>query len=279
MATRRDILQWMATGSVTAAVPLIIGVDEVEAGQQKPSLDAGKPLVQQYSIRRSGDRGTADYGWLKAKHSFSFASYRDPKHMGFRSLRVMNEDVIQGGRGFPMHPHWDMEIITYILDGSLQHRDSLGNGSIIKPGEIQKMSAGSGIRHSEFNPASDKPVHLLQIWMTPNKRGIKPGYQQQIIPQVSSPNPVRLIASPTGEQGSVSIQQDARVYACQMSYGQQMQFESKPHRHIWIQVARGSVTINKQVLNQGDGFNSSSVGWIKATANQARTELLLFDLS
>lgn len=283
MTTRRDVLQMMAMVGAQVTVPTVMGLNEAEAEQANPGKSNNRVQlvrrpIQTFNVRKSEDRGMANHGWLLAKHSFSFANYRDPKHMGFRSLRVMNEDRIQAGRGFPMHPHWDMEILTFILDGALEHKDSIGNGSIIKPGEIQKMSAGSGIRHSEFNPSSDKPVHLLQIWLYPDKRGIKPGYQQQVIPQISSPDPVRLIASPNGANNSVTIQQDARIYACRMSNSQHMHFEVKPTRHVWIQVAKGSVTINKKVLKQGDGFSTSDVGWIFAQANQ-QSELLVFDLA
>lgn len=283
MSTRRDVLQMMAVVGAQVAVPTILGVNDAEAEHiqktgAKNKVHLLRRPIQNFNVRKSEERGTANHGWLLAKHSFSFANYRDPKHMGFRSLRVMNEDVIQPGRGFPMHPHWDMEILTFILEGALEHKDSIGNGSVIKPGEIQKMSAGSGIRHSEFNPSSDKPVHLLQIWLFPNKRGIKPNYSQQIIPQISSPDPVRLIASPNGAKGSVVLQQDARIYACKMSNSQHMRFEVKPKRHVWIQVAKGGITVNKQVLKQGDGFSTSDTGWIFAQANQT-TELLVFDLA
>jgi redox-sensitive bicupin YhaK (pirin superfamily) len=173
------------------------------------------------TIRRSEERGGGDYGWLNTRHSFSFDTYYDPKLMGFRSLRVINEDWVQPGQGFPMHPHRDMEIITYVLEGALEHRDSLGTGSAIRPGDGQRMSAGSGIRHSEANPSKTDPVHLLQIWITPNQHGLKPSYEQKAFPAEEKRGKLRLIAGPSGEDGSVTIHQDARLYVALLSPGQQ----------------------------------------------------------
>ncbi len=255
------------------------------APQETPSshtTNATQPQVKipvrHLQIRRSAERGHFDFGWLQTHHSFSFGRYWDPKHMGFRALRVINEDWIRPSMGFPMHPHRDMEIITYILSGALQHRDSIGNGSVIRPGEIQRMSAGRGIRHSEFNPSGLESVHLLQIWLLPDRQGHTPSYAQQLIPQISTPDPVRLIASPDGQLGSITLHQDVRLYACHLANQQQMHFEVRPQRHAWVQIAHGNLTVNGQVLRAGDGFSTSDNGWIMAYANEA-SELLLFDLA
>src|SRR4051812_14975635 len=205
------------------------------------------------ALRKSNERGHADHGWLDSYHSFSFADYHDPKHMGFASLRVINEDVVQPGKGFGTHGHRDMEIITYILAGALEHRDSMGNGSVIRPGDVQRMTAGTGVSHSEFNPSPTEPCHLLQIWIMPNARNLTPGYEQKFFADDERQGKLRLIASPAGEEGAVSINQDARVYASLLDAGQSLNHVIDQNRSAWLQLARGSVAVNDAKLSAGDG--------------------------
>ncbi|MGC2185275.1 MAG: pirin family protein [Terriglobales bacterium] len=229
------------------------------------------------NIRRSAERGGGDFGWLKTQHSFSFDTYHDPRFMGFRSLRVINEDWVQAGHGFPMHPHRDMEIITYVLDGALEHKDSLGNGSIIRPGDGQRMSAGTGVRHSEANSSKTEAAHLLQIWILPDRRGHEPGYEQKAFPEAEKRGKLRLIASPDGNDGSVTIHQDARLYVSLLQPGQEVKHELGKGRYAWLQIAKGAVELNGHSLNQGDGAAISDEQRliVKATEN---AEVLLFDL-
>jgi len=229
-------------------------------------------------IRPAEKRGHFDFGWLNTYHSFSFGDYYDPSHMGFRSLRVINEDVVQRGRGFPRHGHRDMEIFTYILQGALQHRDSMGNGSIIRPGDVQRMSAGTGVTHSESNASPDEPVHLLQIWILPAEEGITPGYEEKRFPEDEKLNKLRLIISPDAAEGSVTIHQDARVYASVLEAGQQVSHALESGRHAWLQVAAGSVRLNDTQLNQGDGAAVSEEKDITIVAGEP-AEILLFDLA
>jgi quercetin 2,3-dioxygenase len=229
-------------------------------------------------IRRARDRGHFDHGWLDTSHTFSFADYHDPDHMGFRSLRVINEDRVAPGRGFGTHPHRDMEIITYVLEGSLQHRDSMGNGSVIVPGEVQHMSAGTGVLHSEFNPSRTEPVHLLQIWILPDRNGVAPGYGQKTFPRDARLNRFCLVASPDGRDGSISIHQDAALHATILEPGRSLVWEVRPGRHAWIQVARGALSANDQKLAAGDGASTSAPGSIALAASQ-ESELLVFDLA
>jgi redox-sensitive bicupin YhaK (pirin superfamily) len=230
------------------------------------------------NIRRSNERGGGDHGWLKTHHTFSFDQYYDPKFTNFRSLRVMNEDWVAPGQGFPMHPHRDMEIITYVLEGGIQHNDSLGNGSIIRPGDGQRMSAGSGVRHSEANPSETDPVHLLQIWIMPDRQGHKPGYEQKAFPEAEKRGKLRVIASPDGQDGSVTIHQDARLYVSLLSPGQEVQHPLAKGRFAWLQVAKGAVELNGKRLEQGDGaaVESEASLTIKGTKE---AEVLLFDLA
>jgi redox-sensitive bicupin YhaK (pirin superfamily) len=230
------------------------------------------------TIRRSHERGGGDFGWLNTRFSFSFDQYYDPRFMGFRSLRVINEDRVQGGHGFPMHPHRDMEIITYLLEGAIEHKDSLGNGSIIRPGDGQRMSAGTGVRHSEANPSKTEEAHLLQIWILPDRKGHEPGYEQKAFPEAEKQGKLRLIASPNGQDGSVTIHQDARLYASLLKLGQQVEHKLDNGRYAWLQVAKGAVEVNGLNLNQGDGAAVSEEKQlsIKGTAN---AEVLLFDLA
>jgi redox-sensitive bicupin YhaK (pirin superfamily) len=229
-------------------------------------------------IRPDTERGGGDFGWLNTKHSFSFAKYHDPRYMGFRSLRVMNEDWVQGGHGFPMHPHRDMEIITYVLEGALEHKDSMGNGSTIRPGDGQRMSAGAGVRHSEANSSKTEAAHLLQIWILPDRRGHEPGYEQKAFPEAEKQGRLRLIASPDGKDGSVTIHQDAKLYASLLKPGQEVKYKLEKGRYAWLQVAKGAVELNGQRLKQGDGAAVSEEPQLAVTGVQD-AEILLFDLA
>lgn len=229
-------------------------------------------------LRKSADRGHADHGWLKTFHTFSFADYYDPKHMGFRALRVINEDRVQPKQGFPTHPHRDMEIITYVLEGALEHQDSMGNGSIIRPGEVQRMSAGTGITHSEFNHSGSELVHFLQIWIFPDQKGVTPGYEQKVFPDVEKLNKLRLIACRDGREGAVSIYQDVNLYAALLEPGAEIRHVIPAGRFAWLQVACGSVEINGLPLQQGDGAAVSEEHQVLITGRE-KAEVLLFDLA
>ena len=229
-------------------------------------------------VRKSSERGHLNFGWLDTYHTFSFGEYYDPRHMGFRTLRVINEDFVSPGRGFPTHGHSDMEIITYILEGALEHRDSMGNGSVIRPGDVQRMSAGTGVRHSEKNPSAEEPVHLLQIWILPAEGGIRPGYEQKSFAEGERRGRLRLVASPDGGGGSVTIHQDARLYSTRLAAGQSVEHELRPGRHAWAQVARGAVELNGQSLARGDGAAASEEARLVITAGEP-AEVLLFDLN
>jgi quercetin 2,3-dioxygenase len=229
------------------------------------------------TIRPAKERGHADHGWLDTWHTFSFSDYYDPSFMGFRTLRVINEDFVAPGHGFPTHPHRDMEIITYVLQGALQHRDSLGTGSIIRPGEVQRMSAGTGVRHSEANPSAEEAVHLLQIWIEPAKKGIAPGYEQKVFGDAEKRGRLRLVASPDGADGSVTIHQDARVYATLLGPGQQAVHTLAAGRHAWLHVARGSLTLNGEHLGTSDGAAITGESVLTLVGDQD-AEALLFDL-
>ena len=229
-------------------------------------------------IRRSHERGHADHGWLDTRFTFSFADYFDPEHVQFRTLRVMNDDRVAGGGGFPTHPHRDMEIVTYVLDGALAHKDSMGNGSVIKPGDVQYMSAGSGVTHSEFNASETEPVHLYQIWMFPEKKGLKPQYDQKSFSAAEKRGKLRLVASPDGRDGSVKIRQDNDLYVTVLGSGESVKHQLEPDRHAYVQVARGSVKLNGEKLEAGDGVALSEEASIELTGvNDA--EVLLFDLA
>ncbi|HXE92119.1 MAG TPA: pirin family protein [Terriglobales bacterium] len=229
-------------------------------------------------LRPAAERGHANHGWLDTWHTFSFDTYHEPEHMGFRALRVINEDFVAPGAGFPMHPHRDMEIVTYVLEGALQHKDSLGNGSIIRPGDGQRMSAGSGILHSEFNASKTEPVHLLQIWIRPERRGLEPGYEQKEFPLEEKRGRLRPIAARDGREGAVTIHQDVTLYASTLAPGQQVEHTLTPGRHAWLQVARGAVALNGTGLNQGDGAAVSEEEKLTIRAEQD-AEILLFDLA
>ncbi|HLV20319.1 MAG TPA: pirin family protein [Polyangiaceae bacterium] len=230
------------------------------------------------SIRRSEERGHADHGWLDSRHTFSFASYYDPRHMGFRALRVINEDRVAPGAGFPTHAHRDMEIISYVLEGAIAHKDSTGHAEVLRPGEVQRMSAGKGVSHSEFNASNREPLHFLQIWILPERAGIEPGYEQRAFPAADRSNRWRLVASPTGEEGSLTIHQDVRLYAALVDPGITLEQALERGRHAWLQVARGSVQLEGERLEPGDGAAISEVERVRVTALEP-AELLLFDLA
>jgi len=230
------------------------------------------------TIRKADERGKTALGWLDSRHSFSFGDYYDPAHMGFRTLRVINDDRVAPGGGFPTHGHRDMEIITYVLDGALEHRDSLGNGSVIRPGEAQRMSAGTGIEHSEMNHSRAEPVRFLQIWILPERRGLPPGYEQRAVPGEERRGKLALIAAPPGGGGAVRLHQDAKVYASVLEPGKRVTHALPPGRHAWVQVARGGIALNDQPLGEGDGAAVSDEQALEITSPRGG-ELLLFDLA
>ncbi len=229
------------------------------------------------AIRRSADRGRASLGWLDSRHTFSFADYHDPEHMGFGALRVINEDRVVPGAGFPRHGHQDMEILSYVLDGALEHKDSLGTGSIIRPGNVQRMSAGTGIQHSEFNSSKTEPVHFLQIWILPAVKGIAPGYEQKTF-ALDGTQGLRLVATGGGRDGALTVHQDVDVYAGRLAQGETLTHRLRPERLGWLQVARGSITLNGLALDAGDGAaveGETELG-VRAVDN---AEVLLFDMT
>ena len=230
------------------------------------------------TIRRSAERGHFDHGWLDTYHTFSFDQYHDPAHVHFRSLRVINEDRVAPAHGFPMHAHRDMEIITYILSGELEHRDSMGNGSVIRPGDVQRMTAGTGVRHSEFNPSRTAACHLLQIWILPNARDLTPGYEQKFFAADERKGQLRLIAAADGHDGAVSIHQDAGVYASLLSSGESITHQLTEGRQAWLQLARGAIRINDETLQVGDGAALSDESELMIRAEED-SEFLLFDLA
>jgi quercetin 2,3-dioxygenase len=229
-------------------------------------------------IRKAKERGHFNFGWLDTYHMFSFGDYYDPSFMGFRDLRVINEDFVHAGRGFPTHSHRDMEIITYILEGALEHRDSMGNGSVIRPGDVQRMTAGTGVSHSEANPSPEDLVHLLQIWIMPQKQGLKPGYEQKFFSDDQKQGSLCLIASADGRDGSVTVHQDVSVYCALLDNGQALKYQLASNRHAWIQVARGGVVVNSETLDQGDGAAVSGESELVIGVRQP-AEFLLFDLA
>ncbi|MET0534320.1 MAG: pirin family protein [Steroidobacter sp.] len=229
------------------------------------------------NIRRSNERGYADHGWLKSFHTFSFADYYDPEHVQFGALRVINEDRVDAGMGFGTHGHRDMEIISYVLDGELAHKDSMGTGATIRPGDVQRMSAGRGVQHSEFNPSAEKPAHFLQIWIMPNQRGVTPSYEQKHFAAEEKRGKLRLIASSDGADGSVRIHQNAKVYAGLFDGAEQAELAIAADRQAYAHVARGSITVNGTVLNAGDAVGLSDVSSLSLTKG-ADAEVLVFDL-
>ncbi len=228
-------------------------------------------------IRRAGERGHAEHGWLDSFHTFSFADYQDPQHMGFRALRVINEDRVEAGRGFGVHGHKDMEILSYVLEGSLQHKDSLGTGSVIVPGDVQRMSAGTGVTHSEMNASKTEPVHFLQIWIVPDRPGHAPGYEQKAFSPAERQGKLRLVASPDGSLGSLTVHQDAKLFAGTFGEGEHASYDLAEGRHAWVHVARGTIELNGQRLTAGDAAAISSRGTLKIEG-KGSGEVLLFDL-
>jgi redox-sensitive bicupin YhaK (pirin superfamily) len=233
--------------------------------------------VSMNNVRRSAERGFADHGWLKSFHTFSFADYFDPQHIEFGPLRVINEDRVQAGAGFGTHPHRDMEIISYVLSGELAHKDSMGNGSTIRPGDVQRMSAGSGVRHSEFNPSADAPAHFLQIWIQPDVRNIEPSYEEKRFPPEDKRGRLRLIVSPDRAEGSLLIHQDARVYAGLFDDAESAELSIEPGRQIYIHVARGRLTANQVPLEAGDALKVTKEAHVKIEQGRD-AEVLVFDL-
>lgn len=230
------------------------------------------------TIRQADERGHADHGWLNSYHTFSFANYYDPKHMGFRALRVINEDRVQPGQGFGTHPHQDMEIISYVLEGGLEHKDSMGTGSVIRPGDVQRMSAGTGVTHSEFNTSKSELVHFLQIWLLPGKNGIQPSYEQKAFPRDQKQGRLKLVASPDGRDGSVTIHTDACLYAGLFGQGEGGSLKLATGRHGWVHIARGSARINGRELNAGDAVALSQEPSVAVEGVDA-SEVLVFDLA
>lgn len=229
------------------------------------------------SIRKAEERGGADHGWLNTRHTFSFADYHDERHMGFRDLRVINEDRVRPGEGFPTHAHRDMEILSWVLSGALEHNDSLGNGSVIRPGELQRMSAGTGVRHSERNPSATDPLHFLQIWVLPEKNGLAPGYEQKSFPESERFGRWQLLASPDGRDGSLTIHQDVLLSAAIWKGGESIPYAIAPGRAAWIQVSKGSLSLDGRALRSGDGAAVTKEAAIELSGEKG-AEALLFDL-
>ncbi len=230
------------------------------------------------AVRPAAERGHADHGWLDTRHTFSFASYHDPRHMGFRSLRVINEDRVRPAEGFGTHAHRDMEILTWVLEGALEHKDNMGNGSVIRPGDLQRMSAGTGVTHSEFNPSREAGVHFLQIWLLPRERGLPPGYEQKRFPQEERRGRLRLIAAGDGRDGAVTIHQNADLWTALLQPNESVCHALAPGRYAWLHVARGAVSLNGSALGAGDGAEVSAEPELEIAA-AARAEVLVFDLA
>ncbi len=230
------------------------------------------------NVQNAEERGVADLGWLKSRHSFSFGHYHDPGHMGFRTLRVINDDRVEPGQGFGTHPHQDMEIISYVIEGAVEHKDSMGNGSVVRPGDVQRMSAGTGVQHSEFNPSDKEKVHFLQIWILPERKGLEPSYAQKRFVEEDKLNRLCLVSSRDGRNGSVTIYQDVDLYATVLESGHRSHQTVKPTRHIWVQVIDGHVTVNGAELRMGDGAAISDAASLTVDA-VTTTEFLVFDLA
>ena len=231
------------------------------------------------TLRKAEERGRANFGWLDSRHSFSFGHYYDENHMGFGPLRVINDDRVAGGGGFPTHPHGDMEIVSYVLEGALAHKDSIGTGSVIRPGDVQRMSAGSGIRHSEFNASKTDPVHFLQIWIVPERPGLEPGYEQKTFTPEEKRNRLRLVGSRDGRDGSVTIHQDVDFYATLLGDGASVSHTLKGGRNAWVQVASGTATLNGEQLHPGDGVAVSEPGTLELVGASEEAEILVFDMA
>jgi quercetin 2,3-dioxygenase len=230
-------------------------------------------------VRPAKERGHATHGWLDTWHTFSFADYHDERHMGFRALRVLNDDTVQPGQGFARHGHRDMEIVSYVLEGALAHKDNMGNGSTIVPGDVQYMSAGTGVLHSEFNASAKEPVHFVQIWIVPDRAGYAPRYGQIRVEKSDKTNRLRLIASPDGADGSLAIRQDARLYASVLEAGAEKSFILPKGRHLWVQALRGTVDVSGRALSAGDGLSASDEAAFAFRASKGEAEFLVFDLA
>jgi redox-sensitive bicupin YhaK (pirin superfamily) len=267
----------MGIGSLSA---LVLGNAAGEEGERTGKQDdpPKKKETPMITLRRSEERGHAEHGWLDSYHTFSFASYYDPHHMGFGALRVINEDRVQPGQGFGTHPHRDMEIISYVLSGALEHKDSMGTGSVIRPGDVQRMSAGTGVTHSEFNGSRSELVHFLQIWIVPEERNLRPSYEQKRFTDEDKRGKLRLIASRDGRDGSVTIHQDASLYATILGAGQEVRHRLAPGRSAWVHVARGEIAIDGKVLRAGDAAAVTDQGEV-VLEGHGEGEALLFDLS
>ena len=279
--SRRDVMKSAAAAAGAASLSACAGGVKAQPGASPiVTASAGAPVpASGLRVRPAAERGGGDHGWLRTQHSFSFADYYDPRHMGFRALRVINEDHIAPGQGFPMHPHRDMEIITYVLAGALEHRDTLGNGGVIRPDTLQRMSAGRGIFHSEFNPQREDPVHLLQIWIQPDERGVAPGYGERAFPLDDRRNRLRLVASPDGADGSIAIHASTRLFASILEPGRTVAHAVEPGRYAWVQVARGRVDVQGTPLAAGDGLAVTAPGTLALAAGAAGAEVLVFDLA
>lgn len=262
----------LAGGALLSRRPRI--AEEAGASQLQQEREERQAMIY---VRSGEERGHANHGWLDTHHTFSFADYYDPDFMGFRSLRVINEDTVAGRRGFGMHPHRDMEIITYVLGGEVEHRDSMGTRAVIKPGEVQRMTAGTGVLHSEMNP-SDVPLHLLQIWIVPSETGLKPGYEQKAFDAKERQGRFRVVASPDGREGSLTVHQDVLLHGTLLGRGEQVEYALPKGRHAWVQVARGSGTLNGVKVKAGDGVAVSAEERVVLAAEEP-VEALLFDLA
>ena len=229
------------------------------------------------TVRRAAERGQEDYGWLDTRHTFSFGEYHDARHMGFRTLRVINEDRVRPERGFGKHAHRDMEIVSYVLEGALAHEDSMGTGSVIQPGDVQRMTAGTGVTHSEWNHSKTESVHFLQIWILPERRGLQPSYEQKTLSPAELQDRLRLVASRDGRDGSLTIHQDAAIYAGRLGAGHEVEHLLGAHRHAWVQVARGAIDLNGTALATGDGAGVSDEARLALRARED-AEILVFDL-
>jgi redox-sensitive bicupin YhaK (pirin superfamily) len=230
-------------------------------------------------VRRACDRGHFNHGWLDTSHTFSFGDYHDPAQMGFRSVRVINEDRVQPGKGFPTHGHRDMEIVTVVIAGALEHKDSLGTGSVIRPGEVQRMTAGTGVTHSEYNASQTEPVHFMQIWILPARPGLPPGYEQKSFPATEREENLRIVASPDGRDGSVTVHQDARLYVARLGAGVRVEHPLARGRHGWVLVMCGAIYANDQALDAGDGAALSDEAQLTVVGREEGTQVLVFDLA
>ena len=257
----------------------LVGCDGRGEGPAPRSAAANRTEATMLQLRRASERGHANHGWLDSYHSFSFASYHDPRFMGFRHLRVINEDRVQPSRGFGTHPHRDMEIISYVLHGGLEHRDSMGNGSVIKPGDVQRMTAGTGVTHSEYNASSQEHVHFLQIWILPERAGLTPGYEQKFFSEEEKKGKLRLLASREGRDGSITVHQDLALHAGILGAGESVEHALRPGRHAWVQVVRGAVSVNGQQLSVGDGAALSQEAAVQIAGLEGGSEVLLFDMA